>query len=121
MECIRCGDGDAFNRVVVNQVSKHELGLFCGPCEDHLFGRLLSEPAWHQEHGCAFCDRDGPYALPPLECLVEDDGSPRLLEYGSLNGAVHICERHLDVVATTESPPAERRELEDRRRRALEA
>lgn len=97
MECISCNESDVLNRVVVNQLTRHEHGLFCADCEAERFGSLLSDSAWHQEHGCAFCDSDGRFALPELDCVIEgDDGSTRLVEHGPLRDAVRLCERHVE-------------------------
>jgi hypothetical protein len=104
MECISCGRTDVLNRVVVNQLTRGEHGLLCADCEAEQFGAMLSEPAWHQDHGCAFCDGDGRFALPELDCLIErDDGSPRLLEHAPLEGAVPLCEAHVEELLPPES------------------
>lgn len=104
MECISCGRSDVLNRIVVNQLTRHEHGLFCTDCERAQFGELLSNTTWHQEHGCAFCDRDGRFALPELDCLIErDDGSARLVEHGPLDDAVRLCERHVEELLPPET------------------
>lgn len=96
MDCISCGEDGVFNRVVVNQVSNTELGLYCEACESEQFGSLLSDPMWHQSHGCAFCDEPGKYSLPNLECLIESDtGDARIIEYTIHEHTVTICEQHL--------------------------
>lgn len=104
MECISCGRADVLNRVVVNQLTRHEHGLFCADCEAEQFGELLSKPAWHRDNGCAFCDGDGRFALPSLECLIErDDGSPRLVEHDPLEESVRLCETHVEELLPPES------------------
>lgn len=96
MDCLGCSDGDVYNRVIVNQVTSDEIGLFCERCETEHFGDLLDKPIWHQDHGCAFCDNPGTYILPHLECLIErDDGSIEYIEYDELGDDVAICEMHL--------------------------
>lgn len=101
MECITCGRDDAFNRVVVNQVARRDIGLFCEDCEREQFGSLLEETDWHHDNGCAFCGGNGKFALPPLECLIEtDDGDVRHLEYDTLFDSVQLCGAHLDLLAT---------------------
>lgn len=103
MKCIRCGKTDVLNRAVVDQLTRHEHGLFCTDCEADVFGELLENPVWHQDHGCAFCDSNGRFALPSLECVIErDDGTPQLLEYGDLEEAVRLCEAHLEELADAE-------------------
>lgn len=103
MDCISCGNSDVLNRVVVNQLTRHEHGLFCADCEGTQFGTLLSNAAWHQEHGCAFCERDGRFALPEIDCLIErDDGTPRHVEHGPLQDAVRLCERHVEELLDAE-------------------
>lgn len=108
MECLKCGGTDGFDRVVVNQVSGRELGLVCERCEEAQFGTLLADPAFHADNGCAFCDGDGKFALPLLECLIEHpDGSARVVEYDTLFDAVQFCDRHLDRFLDLERPAQE--------------
>lgn len=96
MDCIGCGEGDVYNRVIVNQVSSEEVALFCEGCESKNFGDLLDNPSWHQENGCAFCDNAGTYKMPHVECLIEaNDGSIEYVEYAQLSDDVAICEMHL--------------------------
>lgn len=104
MECIRCGTYGELNRVVVNQLTGRERGLLCEDCEAETFGRLLENPAWHQEHGCAFCDGDGRFVLPELDCLIEydDADAPPLVEYGDAAEAVRFCEAHLEELLPDE-------------------
>jgi hypothetical protein len=104
MECISCNDSDVLNRVVVNQLSRAEHGAFCAACEERRFGELLATRSWHQDHGCAFCDRDGRFALPKLDCVIErDDGTVQSAEYGSLQEAVRLCEEHLEELLHPET------------------
>lgn len=104
MECISCNESDVLNRVVVNQLTSAEHGAFCAGCEERTFGELLTNRNWHQEHGCAFCDRDGRFALPELDCVVErDDGTVRSVEYGPIREAVRLCERHLEELLHPEA------------------
>lgn len=103
MECISCRRADVFNRVVVNRLSDRELGLFCGDCEAETFGRLLEDPAWHQEDGCAFCDGEGRFVLPALECLVERDDDTSLLEYSAPEATVALCGSHLEELVHPET------------------
>ena len=103
MECISCNGSDVLNRAVVNQLTRHEHGLFCEDCEREHFGGLLDDAAWHQENGCAFCDGDGRFVLPELDCVIEyDDGTPSLLEYDSLRDAVRLCEDHVEELVHSE-------------------
>lgn len=103
MECITCRRADVFNRVVVNQLSDRELGLFCEDCESETFGGLLTHPEWHQPHGCAFCDGAGRFALPILECLVQRDDDAPQLEYSTLEGAVTLCRHHVEQLLHPET------------------
>lgn len=97
MKCAKCDKSNVLNRVIVNQLTGHEHGLFCEACEADVFGELLENPAWHQKHGCAFCDNDGRFALPRLDCLIEHgDGSPRHTEHEPIENAVRLCEHHVD-------------------------
>lgn len=96
MECVSCEQTDVFNRVIRNQVRGDDLGLFCAECETDIFGNLLEDSTWHQENGCAFCDGDGKYQLPKLECLIEtEDGEPQVLEYSTFDYTVCLCQSHL--------------------------
>lgn len=103
MECISCNRSEVPNRVVVNQLTRHEHGLFCEACETEVFGELLTNAAWLQDNGCSFCDNNGRFALPELECLIEySDDTPPLLEYGPLEGAVRLCEEHVEELVHPE-------------------
>lgn len=104
MECITCRRDDVFNRVVVNRLSGGEIGLFCEACEAETFGGLLERPAWHQANGCAFCDGDGRFALPALECLVRHDDGSSQLEYPPLEGSVKLCGEHVEELVHPETP-----------------
>ena len=122
MECINCKNDDSFNRVVVHQVSGEKVGCYCESCESEAFGELLDDPAWHQDHGCAFCDGAGTYKLPTLECVIEnDDGSIRFLEYASVGETVTICEDHLQELLPPEDTAAEQSSEKRRSEFPLEA
>lgn len=103
MECITCRRDDVFNRVVVNELSDRELGLFCADCESTTFGGLLDHPEWHQAHGCAFCDGAGRFALPTLECIVKPDGAEPQLEYATDEETVALCRDHIEELLHPET------------------
>jgi hypothetical protein len=97
MDCISCTDSGVVNRVLVNRLTGEEVGLYCEGCEAETFGRVLGDQEWHQDNGCAFCDGSGTYLLPRVDCLIEaDDGSPRLVEYLTIEGSVSLCPDHVD-------------------------
>jgi hypothetical protein len=96
MECLSCTDPGVVNRVLVNRLTGEEVGLYCEDCEAAAFGGVLGDPDWHQDNGCAFCEGSGTYLLPRVDCLIEDDGSPRLVEYLTIEGAVSLCPDHVD-------------------------
>lgn len=122
MECVKCKRSGEFNRVVVNQLSKRELGLFCEDCEQETFGELLQDSNWHNDNGCAFCDGDGKFTLPTLECLIEaDDGSVRHVEYETLFDPVQLCERHLGTLLPPERSVSELLPTERELQSSLEA
>jgi hypothetical protein len=99
MECIKCGDPDAFGRVVINRMTREEIGLLCERCESVTFGELLCDDTWHQQKGCAFCDNSGKYQLPLLECLIDyGDGSPKSLEYTTFDYNASLCKSHLSKI-----------------------
>ncbi len=97
MECLSCTEPGVVNRVLVNRLTGEEVGLYCEDCEAEAFGGVLGDPDWHQDNGCAFCDGAGTYLLPEVDCLIEDDdGSPRLVEYLTIEGSVSLCPDHVD-------------------------
>ena len=103
MECISCSRSEVMNRAVVNQLTRHEHGLFCDACETERFGELLEDPVWHQDNGCAFCDSDGRFALPKVDCIIEyTDETPPSLEYESLDTSVRLCETHVEELVHPE-------------------
>lgn len=88
-----------FNRIVINQLSGHEHGLYCEECEKEKFGTLLEDSYWHQSNGCAFCDAPGKFKLPKLDCLIEnEDGSAHSHEYLSLDDSVVLCVSHTEAL-----------------------
>jgi len=97
MDCLSCPDPGVVNRVLVNRLTGEEVGLYCEDCEAEAFGGVLGDPAWHQDNGCAFCEGSGTYLLPRVDCLIEaDDGSPRLVEYLTIEGSISLCPAHVD-------------------------
>jgi hypothetical protein len=103
MDCISCNESEVLNRAVVNQLTRHAHGLFCEACETERFGELLERSAWHQDNGCAFCDRNGRFALPRLDCVIEHgDDTPPYLEYESLEQSVRLCEAHVEELVHPE-------------------
>lgn len=96
MECTKCENPEAFNRVIINQLTGEELGVFCSDCESTSFGEILDNPHWHQQNGCAFCENPGKFKLPELDCLIEsEDGTLSTLEYITLDETVALCTAHI--------------------------
>jgi len=104
MQCVSCHEEEVLNRIVVNHRSRQKHGLFCQDCESNLFGKLLDNPTWHQQHGCAFCDGDGRFALPAVDCIIEDNsGAIQQIEYEDLNRAVCLCFQHVEELLHEET------------------
>ena len=105
MNCVACGLGAGFNRAVVDTVDGSELGGFCVRCEEAEFGRSLARGDWSGVEGCAFCERDGFYALPVWEPFCEERGGKTVckVEYRIDEATLRLCDEHFRSV--NESAP----------------
>ena len=111
MTCIHCGDDAGYNRAVVDVVSGIELGGLCRDCEREEFGNSLARGDWACRDGCAFCDRDGYYALPLWEPYVVEEGDHLVnrVDYAVTDATVHFCDEHLHRIADDHATRADRR------------
>ncbi|MFC5972662.1 hypothetical protein ACFPYI_15100 [Halomarina salina] len=115
MDCVACGLGAGFNRAVVDTVHHRELGGFCVRCEESEFGRSLARGDWSGVEGCAFCDRDGFYALPTWEpfCEERDGKTVCKVEYRVDDATVRFCDEHFGLVNESAAAGAADRGVHD--------
>ncbi len=100
MNCIRCGLEAGYNRVVVDLFSGVELGGLCVDCEHVEFGRSLDRGFWSGDD-CAFCDRDGHFALAAWEPeATERDGDLYCsVDYEITAETALACDEHLHAIS----------------------
>ncbi|MFC7157433.1 hypothetical protein ACFQPA_18550 [Halomarina halobia] len=100
-ECVACGLGAGFNRAVLDVVTGDLLGGLCVGCEERNFGKSLVRGDWSLVEGCAFCARDGFYALPLWRPYTENRGGDTVCRVAlSVDGAtLRLCDEHLTAIA----------------------
>lgn len=110
MECITCGLEAGYNRAVIDRFSGIELGRFCLRCERTEFGYSLERAHWMTADGCAFCERDGHYALPKWEPYVteREAGIHCAVDYELTETTLTLCDEHLhEIWADGNTSPAQ--------------
>ncbi|MFC5972157.1 hypothetical protein ACFPYI_12525 [Halomarina salina] len=117
-ECIDCGLQAGYNRAVVDTALGRELGGLCFRCEEREFGRSLGRGNWETTVGCAFCDRDGFYALPEWKPYCEDVDGRRVckVDYRVDEATLRLCDEHFSCLY--DGPPRQgvgSQERDDRR------
>ena len=114
--CVACGLRAGYNRAVVDTVGDGRVGGLCVRCEEAEFGRSLARCDWGGE-GCAFCERDGFYALPAWRPYSEDRGGKTVCKVGYRVDAatVRFCDEHFDRLRDSRPRAAEVRERGDGR------
>lgn len=106
MNCLRCGREAGYNRVVIDLLAGTELGRLCMNCEKDQFGECLEYFGSAGADDCAFCERDGHFALARWLPSVEDRGD-RLVctaEVERTDTAVKVCDEHFHEIADVEAP-----------------
>lgn len=95
-DCYVCRRPAGFNRAIVDPREEVEVGRICVNCErDDLDDRF--DPASSTDGTCAFCQREGAYAIPRYEPVaVETDEAVVSMVSTSLDGTpIRLCEHHL--------------------------
>jgi len=107
--CIACGEPAGYNRAVVDTVGGVRVGALCVNCERAEFGRSLERGRWRGVDGCAFCDRDGFYALPQWvpDCRRDDAALVSTVAYEVTEATATVCDEHLH--ALRDDPPRDDR------------
>jgi len=100
MDCVVCERRGGYNRVVVELETGVELGGLCVRCENEKFGELGAELGDPDSECCAFCDRDGLWALPKwLPSTYESDGKTiSYVDYDVSTTGFRLCDEHLAKV-----------------------
>lgn len=98
MNCIMCDNEAGYNRAVTDVLSGQRVGRLCRNCELEHFGGRLESRDTVADSGCAFCDRDGYYALPKFTATVEEvDGRLTSTTSAEVTEATaQICDLHLE-------------------------
>lgn len=109
MDCIVCARAGGYNRAVVDVASGTVTGGFCRNCELDLFSDRLDAMPVQESSGCAFCDREGVYALPKWvpETTVRGDVVTNDVEFSVTETTVLLCAAHYDRLDGIREEPAE--------------
>jgi len=107
MDCITCGFEAGYNRVVVDLMTGAEIGGFCLRCERSEFGRSLTRSHWTSDEECAFCDRDGFFALPLWRPYTTKRGNRIVcsVDYEVTGETLVLCDEHLHELQNYETEP----------------
>lgn len=100
MNCVRCGNDAGYNRLVAELYSGAEIGGLCMNCEKEHYGECLSYVSRNEPRQCAFCERDGHFALPRWVPSLEQSGE-KVVSSVSLeetDAAVKLCDEHVQPV-----------------------
>ncbi len=95
-DCYVCRRPAGFNRAIVDPREEVEVGRICVNCErDELDDRF--DPASSTDGTCAYCRRDGEYALPRYDPVaVETTEAVVSMVSTSLDATpIRLCEHHL--------------------------
>ncbi|MFD1512303.1 hypothetical protein [Halomarina rubra] len=106
MNCVGCGLGAGYNRAVVDTIHDTEMGGFCFRCEEAEFGRSLDRGDWTASGDCAFCDRDGFYALPEWKPYCEEVAGRTVckVDYRVTDETLRFCDEHFVCLHESAKP-----------------
>ena len=95
--CVACGLRAGYNRAVVDTVDGGRIGGLCLRCEESEFGQSLGRGDWDGVEGCAFCERDGFYALPEWKPYREQRDGKTVCKVGYRvdDATLRFCDEHL--------------------------
>lgn len=98
MRCIVCGHRAGYNRAVVDLATGSEIGGLCVGCECTAFGVSLLFGFRLSGSNCAFCERDGHYAIPSWRARTVETGGKTVstVEYDVTEVTVRLCDEHLE-------------------------
>lgn len=106
LRCVRCNEGVGCDRVAVEVATDAEVGGLCAACERETFGVVLRDRTWQRPDGCVLCPRDGHFALPVIDVLIERPEAPDTREYVAADGPV-LCDRHFHELVEVPLPVSE--------------
>ncbi len=106
MDCLVCHQQAGYNRAVVDVLSGTTVGALCRNCELDHFGHRL-EIRESDADGCAFCERDGHYALAKWlpQTSREGDAVRTSVDYRVTDDTVHLCDEHLTELRELPADP----------------
>lgn len=107
MDCITCSRAAGYNRAVVDILSGVEIGGLCVGCEHDEFGRSLDRGCWTDGDACAFCERDGHYALPRWEPRTKEQNGDVVcsVDYEIASSTLVLCDEHLHELRSDADEP----------------
>ena len=113
MNCIKCGREGVFHRLAIDRGLGREVGAYCRVCEEDDFGELMHRGFSIEADHCGVCDRDGLYALPLVDLLIEcesEAGTRRNVEYEITAETPLLCDEHFhSLTVRDETSPVSKR------------
>lgn len=106
LRCVRCNERVGCERAAVEAATDTAVGGLCTDCERAEFGLVLRDRTWQRPDGCALCPRDGHFALPLIDLLIERPDRPDTVEYAVADGPA-LCDRHFHELAEVPLPVSE--------------
>lgn len=104
MECVRCGSQSQLDRIVVDNVTKAEVGGLCENCQHPRLKSIFNDVFWHDDSGCVICADPADYHLPQFECLIQfSDDRPAVAEYSIDTATARLCSGHLESILSLDS------------------
>lgn len=106
-ECVSCDSNTPQFRVVIDLDTERRIGVICEPCLKEEFGDTILSPDWRNQDGCAICDRDDFYGLPPVNLTRETRGVDQICsryEYSLEDDVLGLCDEHLSWLTAEEIP-----------------
>lgn len=106
LRCVRCNEQVGCDRIAVEVATDAEVGGLCTDCERAEFGVVLRDRTWQRPTGCILCPRDGHFALPVIDLLIERPDRQDTLEYTAADGPT-LCDRHFHQLVEVPLPVSE--------------
>lgn len=104
MNCLSCGSGAGFQRLIVRTDSLEREGNVCSSCEWKLNQLFLNDhDDEDQGETCLKCSKTGTFALPEMELSVdvEVNGNKIIYDYEIDETTPRLCSDHLEFFLTS--------------------
>ena len=113
MNCVNCGREGVFHRLAIDRGLGREVGAYCQVCEDDDFDELVNQGFSNEAGNCGMCDRDGLYALPLIDLLIESESGDETslnVEYEITAETPLLCDEHFHLLTVRdETSPVSKR------------